>query len=73
MLYAALIGGGLALGLIFGRWWTIGAAAGLGIWLGLEEEVEVSGFYLGLGYAVLAGLGIGAGILARRHFGKRRP
>jgi hypothetical protein len=54
------------LGLIVGRWWALLAAAGVGVWIGMTEEVEVSGWWLGAGYAAFAALGIAAGILLRR-------
>lgn len=57
-------------GLIVGRWWALVAAAGLGIWVAVSEEIELDGWFLGLLYAVLAALGIAVGILTRR-FAKR--
>jgi hypothetical protein len=54
------------LGLLVGRWWTLLAAAGFGVWIGLREEVEVDGWWLGFGYSALSALGIVAGVLLRR-------
>jgi hypothetical protein len=71
VLYLALIAGGLVLGLVLGRWWTLAAAAGIGIWIGLIEEVEVPGWVLGVGYAVLAAVGISTGVLARKALARR--
>ena len=61
-----LIVGGLVLGLVLGRWWALLASVGLGLWVGLTEEIEVSGSYLGLVYAAISGLGIMLGIVLRR-------
>src|SRR6266508_232143 len=47
------------------------AAVGLGMRVGVGEDVEVSGWYLGLGYAVLAGLAIAVGVLVRRRLANR--
>jgi hypothetical protein len=61
-----LLAGGFVLGLVLGRWWALLASAALGLWVGLTEEVEVSGSYLGLVYAAISGLGITLGVLLRR-------
>jgi hypothetical protein len=61
-----LIVGGLVFGLVLGRWWALLASVGLGLWVGLTEEIEVSGSYLGLVYAAISGLGIVLGIVLRR-------
>jgi len=66
MLEVVLVGASLVLGLIVGRWWALLAAAGLGVWIALTEEVEVDGLWLGFAYAGLAALGIIAGVLLRR-------
>jgi len=71
MLYLALVAGSFAIGVILGRWWTLAAAVGLGMRVGVGEDVEVSGWYLGLGYAVLAGLAIAVGVLVRRRLANR--
>jgi hypothetical protein len=49
-----------------GRWWSLGAAAAVGIWIALVSEVEVPGWYLGGAYAVFAAIGISAGVVARK-------
>jgi hypothetical protein len=36
-------GGGFLLGLIIGRWWALAAAVGVGLWLGLTQEIEIPG------------------------------
>jgi len=71
VLYLALVAGGFALGLILGRWWTLAAAVAVGVWVGVEEDVEVPGWYLGLGYALLAGLPTVVGVLVRRSLAER--
>jgi hypothetical protein len=38
---------------------------GIGIWIGVSEEVEIPGSYLGLGYAALSAPGVALGILLR--------
>jgi hypothetical protein len=73
MLYLVLVGGGFALGLIVGRWWLLVVPAGLGLWVGLSEEVEVPGWFLGLAYAALSAVGVGLGVLVRRRLAGRRP
>jgi hypothetical protein len=73
VLYLLLIVGGLVLGLVFGRWWTLGAAAVAGIWVALVSEVdEVPGWYLGLGYAVLMAVGIAVGVVTRKGLRRHR-
>jgi hypothetical protein len=66
VLELAVVGGGLLVGLVIGRWWALVAAVGFGVWVALTEEVEVQGWWLGLAYAGLAALGILAGIGLRR-------
>jgi hypothetical protein len=59
VLYPSLILAGLVIGLVFGRWWTLGAAAAVGTWIALATEVdEVPGWYLGAGYALMVAVGI---------------
>jgi hypothetical protein len=73
ILYLVLVGGGFIIGLVLGRWWALLASVGIGLWIGLGEEVEVPGWYLGLAYAALSGLGIALGILLRRRFFGSQP
>jgi hypothetical protein len=61
-----LICSGLAVGLVLGRWWALLTSVAVGLWIGLSNEVDVPGWYLGLVYAALSGLGIAAGVLLRR-------
>lgn len=73
MLAIVVIAGGLVLGLTVGRWWILGAAVAFGLWAGLTEEVEVSGWVIGIGYGALAALGVASGVLLRRLlFGRGR-
>lgn len=67
-----LIAGGLVVGLVVGRWWVLLASVGVGLWVGLSEEVEVPGWFLGTAYATLLGLGLAAGVLVRRRVVRRR-
>jgi hypothetical protein len=60
------------LGVVLGRWWTLLAAAGVGLWVGLTEGVEVPGWFLGLAYAGLSALGIALGVFLRREYAARR-
>jgi hypothetical protein len=66
MLVPALIGIGLVTGLAIGRWWAFVIPATLGVWIGVGEEVDVPGWYLGLAYAGLSSLGVAVGVVARR-------
>jgi hypothetical protein len=66
VLYLALVGGGFVLGLVVGRWWLLVLPAGLGLWVGLTEEIEIPGWFLGAAYAALSAAGVGLGVLARR-------
>jgi hypothetical protein len=72
MAYLLGIGGGLLLGLMVGRWWALLAAAGVGVWVGLAAEVEISSWLLGAGYAILAAGGIIAGVLVRKLLARRQ-
>ena len=61
-------------GFATGRWWSLLAAAGIGVWVGVVEEVEVPGWFLGAGYALAAGMGIAAGVGLRVRLAEhRRP
>jgi hypothetical protein len=66
-----LVAGGFVVGFVIGRWWAVAAAVGFGIWVALAEEVEIDGWWLGLAYGVLAGIGIIAGVAVRRHRARR--
>jgi hypothetical protein len=72
VLYLALTAAGFALGLALGRWWALGAGAAVGVWAGVVEDVEVAGWYVGLGYGLLVAVGTAAGVLLRRRSAERR-
>ena len=72
ILVVVLIGAGLAVGLILGRWWALFACAAVGVWVGMSAHLdEVPGWFLGLEYAALSGLGVAAGVLFRRQLARR--
>jgi hypothetical protein len=67
VIYLIGIGIGFLIGLAIGRWWALVIAAGFGIWVGGEANVdEVPHWFLGLAYGAITALGIAAGIVARR-------
>jgi hypothetical protein len=73
VLYPSLILAGLVIGLVFGRWWTLGAAAAVGTWIALATEVdEVPGWYLRAGYALMVAVGIVTGVLVRKRLPRHR-
>ena len=57
MLALILIAAGFVLGVVVGRWWALLAPVAFAIWIGATEEVEVSGWLIGVGYGGLAALG----------------
>jgi hypothetical protein len=66
MVVPVLIVGTFVVGLTVGRWWSLAAAAAVGVLIGIGSEVEVSGWYLGLASSAVACLSITAGIIVRR-------
>ena len=72
MLYLVLVGGGFTVGLLVRRWWALVLPAGLGVWIALESELEVPGWFLGLVYGALGAAGVGLGILVGRRLTRRR-
>ena len=67
MLYLIVVVAGLILGLAVGRWWTLIAAAGIGVWIAIVSEVnEVPPWFLGAAYAGLAASGIVVGVVVRK-------
>ena len=55
------------LGLVVGRWRTLAAAVGLGLWIVITTEVdEVSPWFLGSAYGTLAAAGIAVGVVLRQ-------
>ena len=66
VLYPFVVLGGLILGLVVGRWWTLAAAVGLGLWIAITTDVdEVSPWFLGSAYGALAA-GIAVGVVMRQ-------
>jgi hypothetical protein len=51
---------------VIGRWWALLASVAVGVWIGVVEDLEVPGWFIGGAYALLAGGGIAAGVLTRR-------
>lgn len=73
MLYLTLLVGGLILGLGLGRWWTLVAAAGIGVWIAAVSEVdEVPPWFLAAAYALLAASGIAVGTVVRKRTRRRQ-
>jgi hypothetical protein len=73
VLYLVLVLGGVILGLIVGRWWTLAAAVGIGAYIGVVSEVdEVPPWFLGAAYGALAAVGITVGVAVRRLGGRNR-
>lgn len=66
MAYLVAIVVAFLLGIAVGRWWALLAAVALGVWIGVVEEVEVPGWFLGVGYTVVAAGGIAAGVALRK-------
>ena len=67
VIWLIIIGIGFLIGLAIGRWWALAVAVALGIWIGVETDIdEVPHWFLGLAYGAIAALGIAAGIAARR-------
>jgi hypothetical protein len=72
LVFALLVLGFLAVsllfGLIIGRWWACLGAIAVGVALTLrEDDGEIPGWFIGVAYAVLTGLGIAAGVSLRKH------
>ena len=71
MVVPVLIVGSFVLGLTVGRWWSLAAAAAVGLWIGIESEVEVPGWYMGLASGAVTCLSITAGVIVRRVVDRR--
>jgi hypothetical protein len=71
MLPLILIFAGFVLGVAVGRRWVLLASVAFGLWIGATEEVEVSGWVIGVGYGGVAAIGIAFGLLVRRGLGQR--
>jgi ethanolamine transporter EutH len=66
-----LLLGGALLGALIGRWWALLAAVGLGVWVALASELEVSPLILGVLYGGLSAVGIALGVAVRRRAPRR--
>jgi hypothetical protein len=71
MLPVVLISAGFVVGVAVGRWWVLLVSVAFGIWIGTTEEVEVSGWVIGVGYGGLSAIGTALGLLVRRGLGQR--
>ena len=72
MLPFVLIVGGFVLGIATGRWWALLAALVVGLWAGMTEEVEVSGWVMGAYIGGPAAIGIASGVVSRRLLARLR-
>jgi hypothetical protein len=67
VLHPLIVLGGLILGLLVGRWWTLAAALGIGVYIAAVNEVDVvPPWFLGAAYGALAAVGITVGVACRR-------
>src|SRR5262249_49993979 len=67
VIFVAVFAGGLALGLLVGRWWIVLAPVAFGAWIAATTGVdEVPPSFLGLAYALPGALGVGIGVIVRR-------
>ena len=63
--------GGMLVGLLVGRWWALAAPAAVGIGIAGLSEIDVPGWILGVGYALIGAVGVAVGVLVRRRLGNR--
>jgi hypothetical protein len=62
-----LLGGGVLLGLLVGRWWALIGPAGVGSWAGLPfTDLEVPAAWIGFAFAGLGAIGVVVGLVLRR-------
>jgi hypothetical protein len=65
--FVVVLLGGFVIGLLAGRWWSIGAPVAFGVWVATVTEVdEVPPWFLGLGYALAGVIGVLVGVSVRR-------
>jgi hypothetical protein len=62
---AALVAGGLVLGLIVGRWWALIAAPIAWLVVALTGDFDGPAWAVGIGMGLLAALGLAVGVLIR--------
>lgn len=66
MAFVAVFAGGLAIGLLTGRWWIGLAPAAFGVWIAATTGVdEVAPWFLGLAYAGVGVMGALVGVFIR--------
>jgi hypothetical protein len=71
VIFVAVLLGGLALGLLVGRWWVVLVPATFGAWVAAVSDVdEVSPWFLGLAYAAFGVVGALVGVFVRRRAGR---
>jgi uncharacterized membrane protein YccC len=71
--FLVVVAAGFVLGLVVGRWWTLFAAAGIGVWIALATGVdEVPPWFLGTAYAGLSACAIAVGVSVRKRTRPRR-
>jgi hypothetical protein len=74
VVYAGLLLGGLVLGLVVGRWWTLTAAVAVAFWIAVTTGVdEVPPWFLGAAYAGLLAATIAVGVFIRQRAGESLP
>jgi hypothetical protein len=67
MVFAAVLLGGLVVGLLVGRWWIVFAPLAFGVWVAATTDVdEVPPWFLGLTYALAGVMGGLVGVFVRR-------
>jgi hypothetical protein len=72
VIVAAVLAGGLAIGLLVARWWIVLVPAGFGVRLAATTGVdEVPPWFLGLAYAVVGLTGALIGVVIRHVFSSR--
>jgi hypothetical protein len=62
---AALVAGGLIVGLIVGRWWALIAAPAVWLVVALTGDFHGPAWAVGIGMALLAALGLAVGVVIR--------
>jgi hypothetical protein len=71
MIWTVILGVGLILGVVVGRWWALLAAVAFGVWIWRNTGVEISHEFLGFVSGGFAAIGIAAGVFVRRRL--KRP
>jgi hypothetical protein len=62
---AALVAGGLTVGLLVGRWWALITALAVWLFVALTGDFHGPAWAVGIGMALLAALGIAVGVIIR--------